>query len=133
MKNSNFTLIALVFIIALGILGFNSAEKPVPSYEWKQIATLESVVGAGLGRSSVIETVKGETNVLNDYELKNFFSAAGINFGNVQTNEKTIVQLISDTESDGWELFSITSTALNTDTKRQGIFLTRHLFRRQIN
>ena len=94
--------------------------------------TLESVVGAGFGRSSVIETVNGETKLLNDYELNNFFSAAGINMGNVQSNENTIVRIITQNESDGWELFSITSTALNTDTKRQGIFISRHLYRRKI-
>lgn len=49
--------------------------------------------------------------------------------GNVQTNEQTIIKIISDMQADGWELYSITSTALNTETKRQGIFITRYLFR----
>ena len=53
--------------------------------------------------------------------------------GNVQTNEQSVVKIISDMQDEGWELFTITSTALNTDTKRQGIFITRHLFRRPSN
>lgn len=76
-----------------------------------------------------MESTDSTCNVLADYELKIFFSAAGINMDNVQTNEQTIIKIISDMQADGWELYSITSTALNTETKRQGIFITRYLFR----
>ena len=132
MKHFNKLLIGLTAIVIMAVFGFSNPNENNTKYEWKQVTTLESVVGAGFGRSSVIETVNGETKLLNDYELNNFFSAAGINMGNVQSNENTIVRIITENESDGWELFSITSTALNTDTKRQGIFITRHLYRRKI-
>lgn len=131
MKNLKLISVGLTAIILIALVAFNTPQQSNIKYDYKQVTTLESVVGAGLGRSSVIETTNGETNVLSDYELKNFFSAAGINMGNVQTNEQSIVKIIGDMQEDGWELFSITSTALNTDTKRQGIFITRHLFRRE--
>jgi hypothetical protein len=128
-KKIVFSIIPTMLILII-LLGFKTVDNGQVKYEYKQVTTLESVVGAGFGRSSVMETTNGETKVLSDYELKNFFSAAGINMGNVQTNEQTIVKIITDMQEEGWELYSITSTALNTDTKRQGIFITRHLFRR---
>ncbi len=117
-------------LLLISLLSFNTPETATIKYDYKQVTTLESVVGAGLGRSSVMATTDTGTVVLSQYELKNFFSAAGINMGNVQTNEQTIVTMIFDMQTKGWELFSITSTALNTDTKRQGIFITRYLFQR---
>ena len=131
MKKTNLISMGLGIIILVSILAFSSADQATEKYEYKQVTTLESVVGAGFGRSSVMETTNSTSNVLSDYELKNFFSAAGINMGNVQTNEQTIVKIISDMQAEGWELFTITSTALNTETKRQGIFITRYLFRQK--
>ncbi len=130
MKKINFGSIGIGILVLISILAFNCPDPETTKYDYKQVTTLESVVGAGFGRSSVMATTDTGTVVLSDYELKNFFSAAGINMGNVQTNEQTIVKMISDMQGDGWELFSITSTALNTETKRQGIFITRYLFRR---
>lgn len=131
MKKTNLIFVGLGIIMLCVLFAFNNPEQAVVNYDYKQVTTLESVVGAGFGRSSVMETTDGTSKVISDYELKNFFSAAGINMGNVQTNEQTIVKMISDMQADGWELFSITSTALNTDTKRQGIFITRYLFRQK--
>lgn len=130
MKNRDFISIGLAVVILSLLVAFKSPEQTSIKYDFKQITTLESVVAAGFGRSSVMETTDSTSKVLSDYELKNFFSAAGINMGNVQANEQAIVKIISDMQDKGWELYSITSTALNTDTKRQGIFITRYLFRR---
>ncbi|WP_340113499.1 hypothetical protein [Maribellus mangrovi] len=130
MKKLNSISLGLGVIILISLVAFNTPEQATVKYNYKQVTTLESVVGAGLGRSSVMATTDTGTVVLSQYELKNFFGAAGINMGNVQTNEQTIVKMISDMQTKGWELFSITSTALNTETKRQGIFITRYLFRR---
>lgn len=130
-KKIAFSIVPFMLILII-LFGFKTVEDGQVIYEYKQITTLESVVGAGFGRSSVIETTDSTSKILSEYELKNFFSAAGINMGNVQTNEQTIVKIITDMQEEGWELYSITSTALNTDTKRQGIFITRHLFRRNL-
>nr|WP_321451285.1 hypothetical protein [uncultured Carboxylicivirga sp.] len=133
MNKSNLISVGGGVIILVLFLALKAPVKESNNYEYKQVTTLESVVGAGFGRSSVMETTADTMKILSDYELKNFFSAAGINMGNVQVNEQSIVKIICDMQDDGWELFSITSTALNTETKRQGIFITRHLFRRQVN
>lgn len=133
MNKSNLISVGIGVLLLILFLALKAPVKESNTYEYKQVTTLESVVGAGFGRSSVMETTCDSVKVLSDYELKNFFSAAGINMGNVQVNEQSIVKIICDMQGDGWELFSITSTALNTETKRQGIFITRHLFRRQVN
>lgn len=131
MKKKWLSIVSGMFVLVF-LFGYNTTDDRQVKYEFKQVTTLESVVGAGFGRSSVFESTAGESKILSEYELRNFFSAGGINMGNVQTNEKTIVKVISDMQSTGWELFNITSTALNTDTKRQGIFITRYLFRKEL-
>jgi len=130
MKKTDFFIIAFVAMAALLVWGFKTPAPTPGKYQWKQIATLESAVGAGLGRSRTIETTVENSQLNDQYEMANIFSAAGINVGNVQQNEKTIIKIITDMQDKGWELFSITSNTLNTDTKRQRLFITRYLFRR---
>lgn len=72
MKKANLTSIGFGIIIIILLLAFNTPEKATVKYDYKQVATLESVVGAGFGRSSVMESTDSTCNVLADYELKNF-------------------------------------------------------------
>ncbi len=130
MKKTNLFILAFVVMSAMFVWGFKNPEPTPVKYEWKQVSTLESAVGAGVGRSRTIETTLDKSLLADQYEMDNIFSATGINVGNIQENEKTIIRIISDMQEQGWELFSITSNTLNTDTKRQRLFITRYLFRR---
>ena len=132
MKKTNLFLMAFLIMGAMFIWSFRTPAPAFKTYQWKEVATLESAVGAGLGRSRTIETTVGNSQLNDKYEMENIFSATGINVDNVQQNEKTIIQIITDMQDDGWELFSITSNTLSTDTKRQRLFITRYLFRRPV-
>jgi uncharacterized protein YfaP (DUF2135 family) len=64
--------------------------------------------------------------------MENFYSLAGINFGNVQSNERSIVSKINQITGEGWELHQVTSGVQSpSDANAQGIFITRYLFKKE--
>ena len=130
MKKMNYYFAAFAVMAAMFLWSFRAPDSPAGiSYEWKD-TTLESAVGAGFGRSRVIMATADESKIIDNYQLENIFSATGINFDNVTQNEKAIVNMITDAQKEGWDLFSVTSNTLNADTKRQRLFITRYLFRK---
>lgn len=103
--------------------------KPAPqetTYTYRQFSTIESVVPAGLGRSRIIISDKGDQEVGKD--LMNFYSVVGINFKNIANNDKLIVDNINQFTGEGWELYSV-NTGVQSNEK-SGIFITRYLFRK---
>jgi hypothetical protein len=75
--------------------GFRNPTPAAGTYKWKEVTTLESAVGEGIGRSIVIITTPEKSEIVDKYALENIFSTTGINIQNVQTNEKTIFKIIS--------------------------------------
>lgn len=98
-------------------------------YEFMQISAVESVVEGGLGRSRLIST--SPDGQIMEKELKNFFSLVGINFGNVQNNDRVIATRLNELAQEGWELFSVNSGVYAVEGKT-GIFITRYIFRRPV-
>lgn len=109
--------------------------RPTPqsaSYTYRQFSTIESVVPGGMGRSRVIISDQGDQEVGKD--LLNFYSMVGINFKNIASNDRLIVDQINAFTSEGWELHTVT-TGVNSaaDSKGgTGIFITRYLFRKPV-
>lgn len=97
------------------------------SYEYYIVTTIESVVPMGLGRSRMIST--DENGKTDEVKLENFFSAVGINFGNIRENDAMIADKISKMSAEGWELHHISNGVYGADTST-GIFITRYLFRK---
>lgn len=95
--------------------------------EYLQVTTVESVVPAGLGRSRMITT--DEQGNLQEVKLSNFYSAVGINFGNIRDNDREITAKIGELSDKGWELIQVTSGVESKETSN-GIFITRYLFKR---
>jgi len=94
-----------------------------------QITTIESIIPGGLGRSKMITTKVDGTNT--EETMQNFYSLVGINFGNIEANDKDIVNKINAMEADGWELAQVSVGAQSpTKDSNQGIFLTRYLFKK---
>ena len=114
-------------------LGYSFRPEPVSeNYTYRQFSTIESVVPGGLGRSRVIISDKGDQEVGKD--LLNFYSMVGINFKNIASNDRIIVETINQYVSEGWELHTVT-TGVNSpaqDKGGTGIFITRYLFRKPI-
>jgi hypothetical protein len=129
--------------------------------EWKIVTVVESIVPMGLGRSRMVENmtdvntedyrtsrVDGKTSSqrtvsrkelkvekFDEAKLLNFFSAAGINFQNIASNDAMIAARIMELESEGYSLAYVTSAvesfAGNQDGS--GIFISRMFFRKTVS
>ena len=123
-------LVGASFAIAL-FLGYSFRPQPVaPGYTYRQFSTIESVVPGGLGRSRVIISDQGDQEVGKD--LLNFYSMVGINFKNIASNDRLIVETINEYVAQGWELHTV-NTGVNSASEGKGgsgIFITRYLFRK---
>ncbi|MDD3526659.1 MAG: hypothetical protein PHX39_06865 [Bacteroidales bacterium] len=126
--------------------------------EYKVVTTVESVVPMGLGRSRIIES--GDTLAVSDFttertdgkkskqnqvsrsdakidnfqetKLLNFYSAVGINFQNIASNDAMISAKINQLVRDGWNLQFVLS-GVESDAGKDdgvGIFITRYIFYR---
>ena len=126
--------------------------------EFKIITVVESIVPMGLGRSRIIdsqtqvdasmfttERTDGKTskqkeidradikvNELEETKLLNFFSATGINFQNIASNDAVIASKINSMLAQGWKLTYVTSGVESNAGAEdgQGIFITRLFFSR---
>ena len=116
-------------IAAALFLGYSFRPMPqAAAYPYRQFSTIESVVPGGLGRSRIIISDKDDQDVGKD--LMNFYSLVGINFKNVANNDRLIVDNINQFTTDGWELYKVTTGVQSGD--KNGIFITRYLFRKPV-
>ncbi len=127
-------------------------------YEYKVVTTIESVVPAGLGRSRIIQedtemdyknfrTVRtdgkkskqkdvkrsdAKINKLYETKILNFYSAVGINFQNIASNDALFTSMLNDMTAQGWDLFTVISGVESDAGKGDGtgIFITRYIFRK---
>lgn len=127
------------------------------SYEYRIVTSIESVVPMGLGRSRIIsaqeeknykdytssrteennkqnKTKRGDAKVddFDETKILNFFSAAGINFQNIASNDALLSSKVNTMIEEGWELAFVTS-GVESDAGKgdgQGIFITRFIFKR---
>ena len=127
--------------------------------EIKVITIVESVVPMGVGRSRMIEE-KSDIDYKNlttertdgkksnsgntsrkdakvdkfaETKLLNFYSAVGINFQNIASNDAVISSKINEMIVDGWTLIFVTS-AVESDAGKgdgNGIFITRLFFQKK--
>lgn len=126
--------------------------------QYAVVTSIESIIPAGLGRSRMIVnkedlntanfttvrtdgtksdmgTVKREDLKIDNFEetkLLNFFSATGINFQNVASNDAIIAAKLNEMAAVGWELAFVT-TGVESEagtTDGEGIFVTRYIFKR---
>ena len=144
-------------IIILGALAlvacFDAAAQ-----EYKVVTIVESIIPMGTGRSRIVETTseadsdaattervdgkksdqgnvkRGDLKVDNFKETKllNFFSAAGINFQNIASNDAMIADKINNLVADGWSLDFVVSGVESDSGKDdgQGIYITRLIFKK---
>ncbi len=139
--------------LALSLCSFAQAQQ----YEFKVITSVESIVPMGIGRSMMVEAKQGVdlSNISVDREngksrqgslkrrdvkieeitetkLLNFYSAVGINFQNIASNDAAIGAKLSEVAKDGWELAFVTSGVESDAGEKdgKGIFITRYIFKR---
>jgi len=144
-------------IILLLIVGALQMEVKAQQ-EFKIVTVVESIVPMGIGRSRIIDS-QTENNYeqfttdrtdgkksnqkeikrsdirvdeLEETKLLNFFSAVGINFQNIASNDAVIASKINTMLADGWKLTYVTSGVESNSgaDDGQGIFITRLFFSR---
>jgi len=124
--------------------------------EYKVVTTVESVVPMGMGRSRIIETTDSlevkdfttsrydgkkssqkdvsrkdaKVDNFDETKLLNFYSAVGINFQNIASNDALISSKINNLIQEGWELKFVLSGVESDAGKGDGtgIFITRFIF-----
>ena len=143
--------------LTIAILLVSFFEMKAQAYEYRIVTTVESVVPMGLGRSRIIsaeedknykeyttsrtventkqnKSKRGESKIDNFDETKilNFYSATGINFQNIASNDALISSKVNDMIEEGWEIAFVTSGVESDAGKGDGtgIFITRFIFKR---
>ena len=144
-----------VMIIILMVT--STAQLWAQTYEYKIVTSIESVVPMGVGRSRILssdeeknfkdyttfrtednkkqnKSKRSESKVEEFQETKilNFYSATGINFQNIASNDALISSKVNNLIEEGWDLAFVTS-AVESDAGKDdgdGIFITRFIFRR---
>ncbi|HOO10654.1 MAG TPA: hypothetical protein PKW06_12010 [Cyclobacteriaceae bacterium] len=126
--------------------------------EYKIITTVESIVPLGMGRSRMMDpqqeasykdlttertdgkksdmgdVKRGDIKIDNFEETKllNFYSAVGINFQNIASNDAVVSSKLNEMAREGWTLVFVTS-GVESDAGKQdgeGIYITRYIFKR---
>jgi len=144
----------LIFLGAAALLAFSD----ISAQEYKVVTVVESIIPMGTGRSRIIESTsevdveaattervdgkksdqgnvkRGDLKVDNFKETKllNFFSAAGINFQNIASNDAMIADKITNLVADGWSLEFVLSGVESDAGKQdgQGLYITRLIFKK---
>ena len=141
------------FLLIIGIVLFTFIGL---AQEYKVVTIVESIVPMGLGRSRLIENTSAisaaelttertdgkksnqkdvkrnsvKVDSFKETKLLNFYSAVGINFQNIASNDAVIESKINELAAEGWKLTYVTS-AVESDAGKSdgnGIFITRLFF-----
>jgi phosphoribosylanthranilate isomerase len=147
----------ILFAFALSVCSLSVSF--AQQYEFKVITSVESIVPMGIGRSMMVEA-KEDVDVnkisidredgkskqgslkrkdvkideITETKLLNFYSAVGINFQNIASNDAAIAAKLSEVAKDGWELAFVTSGVESDAGEKdgKGIFITRYIFKRLV-
>jgi len=126
--------------------------------EYKVITIVESIVPLGIGRSRMMdpqetanykelttERTDGKKSDMGDVKrsdvkidnfeetkLLNFYSAAGINFQNISSNDAVVSSKLTEMAKEGWTLVFVTSGVESDAGKSDGngIYITRYIFKK---
>ncbi|MBO2008718.1 hypothetical protein [Hymenobacter negativus] len=126
MLNNFIRSLCVVALLIGGLVAKPAQAQSAGNYTYQMITTIESVVPGGFGRSKVSYTpaYKG----IREAPMENLFSLTGLNMGNLQKNEETIVAITQQMAGDGFEL--VQAMPLTSSIQGSGIFMTRYLFRK---
>jgi len=126
--------------------------------EYRIVTTVESIVPMGIGRSRMVDhqqpsdykvltttrtdgkksdqgDIKRDDVKIENFDetkLLNFYSAVGINFQNISSNDAVVSSKLSEMAKEGWQLVFVTSGVESDggDKDGNGIFITRYIFKR---
>lgn len=123
----SFAVLAVVGTVLASSLAFNT---PVAQKEYMTMTVIESIIPAGIGRSRILIDNSGE---MEELKINNFYSAVGINMGNIYDNDVMVNSKLNEYAADGWILdFVNTGVQSPTDGGKSGIYCTRYIFSRSL-
>jgi hypothetical protein len=153
-----FFIAGLIALSVSSLIAQETESKASYPGEFKIITVVESIVPMGMGRSRIIDSQtevdaslfatdrtdgkKSDQNEISRKDIKideleetkllNFFSATGINFQNIASNDAMISSKINSMIVQGWKLTYVTSGVESNSGSEdgQGIFITRLFFSR---
>jgi len=140
-------------IIAALMFGNTNAQT-----QYMQVTVVESIIPMGLGRSRMIQhkeavnykdftTSRDKGNNSSQGQIKrknvkienieeskllNFYTAVGLNFRNIASNDAVITSKLNTMAQEGWELAFVVS-GVESDAGQpdgQGIYITRYIFKK---
>lgn len=140
-------------------LAFAATVLGATAQEYKVITTVESIVPMGMGRSRMVDNKQpmdykqfttertegkdsdqekisradAKVDNLEETKLLNFYSAVGINFQNIASNDAIVSSKLTEMAREGWELMFVTS-GVESDAGKEdgkGIFVTRYIFKKK--
>jgi len=144
-----------ILLIALFVILFQ--EVNAQTYEYRIVTSIESVVPMGIGRSRIISNQEdkdykayttsrteektkqnkskrsdAKVDDFDETKILNFYSATGINFQNIASNDALLSSKVNTMIEEGWELAFVTSGVESDAGKGDGtgIFITRFIFKR---
>lgn len=144
-------------IIFIAFLFISMIEINAQSYEYRIVTSIESVVPMGMGRSRIIsaeedkdykeyttsrseeqkkqnKSKRSDAKVedFDETKILNFYSATGINFQNIASNDALLSSKVNTMIEEGWDLAFVTSGVESDAGKGDGtgIFITRFIFKR---
>ncbi len=144
-------------ILLIVFLTISFIEVKAQVYEYRIVTSIESVVPMGLGRSRIISNQEtkdyhnftssrteenkkqnkskrsaAKVDDFDETKILNFYSATGINFQNIASNDALLSSKVNTMIEQGWELTFVTSGVESDAGKGDGtgIFITRFIFRR---
>jgi hypothetical protein len=149
----------ILIAVVAGAVALTAADQITPAGPtYKVVTVIESVVPAGIGRSRLIETgtdldindftterTDGKKSSMGDVKRKdakvdafaeskllNFYSAVGINFQNIASNDALISSKLNKMVEQGWEL-EYAFSGVESDAGKgdgTGIYITRFIFKK---
>lgn len=146
------------FLTLAALFACLSTSTVLAQTQYKVITIVESIIPSGIGRSRMVENgtdlnvedfttdrtngTKSNQGSVSRRDLKvdefsetkmlNFFSAVGINFQNIASNDAIIESKLNQMSAEGWTLMTVTS-GVESDAGKddgQGIFITRMFFKK---
>ena len=123
MKKMILTIATLISLIM--ITNAQDAAAKTTTQKFMQVTTIESVVGAGMGRSKMVITKEDGTQ--EERDMENLFSMTGLNLKNIKSNESDILKTLKTYTDQGWKIEQVTPLTVSPTNNGTGIFMTRYL------
>lgn len=128
MKNKLTTGVAVFALVGAVLASSFAFNSPVAEKEYMTMTVVESIIPAGIGRSRILIDNNGD---MEELKINNFYSAVGINMGNIYDNDVMVGSKINEYANQGWVLdFVNTGVQSPTDGGKSGIYCTRYIFSR---